>query len=55
MKRPVAQACKRVYPKAFGPCDAQVDLALAEIEKGSSLTSTEKSETATAEREPHLH
>ena len=41
MLRPVAQVTRLCVCIAFG--DAQVDLALAEIEKGSSLPSTEKS------------
>ena len=40
MLRPVAQVTRLCVCIAFG--DAQVDLALAEIEKGSSLPSIEK-------------
>ena len=43
--RPVAQGYAFV---AFG--DAQVDLALAEIEKGSSLLSTEEEQTSSDKR-----
>ena len=46
---------KHLHAIAFGFADAQVDLALAEIEKGFSLLSREKQEIASAAAELLLH
>ena len=52
IERPVAQASTCT---AFGFADAQVDLALAEIEKGFSLAQQREAAYSKCRVGPHLH